>query len=183
MKRRRLAVLVAALAAVVAAVLFHRSRETSTGEPRIEIHKSARKLVFADSAGARRTFPIGLGFAPVLPKQREGDGRTPEGRYFVCVKNPRSKYYLSLGISYPGPADADRGAAAGLISAAERDEIRRAHDEGRTPPWKTALGGEIFIHGEGGGSDWTQGCVALENRDMAELFGRTEIGTPVMIFP
>lgn len=151
--------------------------------PRIEVFKSARQLRYYDASGAVRERAVALGSNPGPPKEREGDGATPEGEYFVCAKNPQSKYFLSLGLSYPGPRDAERGRAAGIISEAERAEIGRAHAESRPPPWKTALGGEIFIHGGGTGTDWTQGCVALDNADMAELYALIEVGTPVIIRP
>jgi len=151
--------------------------------PRIEIHKSAHELLFVDAAGSRRKYRVALGPNPTGTKQVEGDGATPEGAYFVCVKNPRSKYRLSLGINYPAARDAERGAAAGLISEAERPAIAEAEQTGSTPPWKTALGGEIFIHGGGSRTDWTQGCIALDDADMDELFAAVEVGTPVIIYP
>jgi lipoprotein-anchoring transpeptidase ErfK/SrfK len=70
-----------------------------------------------------------------------------------------------------------------LITAAEHAEILRANAEGRTPPWKTALGGEVFIHGRGAQSDWTAGCVAMDDAGIAELYDLVEVGTPVIIRP
>ncbi len=58
-----------------------------------------------------------------------------------------------------------------------------AIDNGRCPPWNTRLGGEIFIHGRGSGSDWTLGCVALDDADMKELYDAVSLGTPVIIHP
>jgi murein L,D-transpeptidase YafK len=114
---------------------------------------------------------------------RQGDGRTPEGEFYVCVKNASSSYYLSLGLSYPNKAHAERGLGAGLITRAEFNEIARAIDKRIRPRWDTELGGEIFIHGHGSSSDWTLGCVALDNRDMKELFDAVPRGTPVLIEP
>jgi murein L,D-transpeptidase YafK len=130
-----------------------------------------------------RTYTVGLGFSPAGDKERQGDGRTPEGDFYVCSKNDRSRYYLSLGLSYPNEEDAERGLGAGLISRAERDRIISALRRRGVPPWNTGLGGEIFIHGHGSSSDWTLGCVALENEEMRELFFAVPKGTPVRIEP
>lgn len=74
-------------------------------------------------------------------KQVEGDRITPSGEYYICLRNPKSNYHLSLGLSYPDKSDADRGLAQGLISEAEKDAIYAAIDQGGCPHWKTALGG------------------------------------------
>ncbi|HEY8902045.1 MAG TPA: L,D-transpeptidase [Chthoniobacterales bacterium] len=151
---------------------------------RIEILKTARELRLVNAFGRTiRVYPVALGSQPGAPKRVEGDGATPVGTYFVCVKNPQSKFFLSLGISYPGPDDATRGRREGLISEAEERAIREANERGEAPPWKTRLGGEIFIHGGGAGRDWTQGCVALGNAEMRELYDRIPLGTPVHILP
>ena len=76
-------------------------------KPRIVVYKSARKLEFYSGKTLLRTYRIGLGFSPVADKVREGDGATPEGEFYVFVKNNKSAYYLSLGISYPNVEDAD----------------------------------------------------------------------------
>ena len=80
-------------------------------------------------------------------KEMEGDKRTPEGEYYVCYLNGTSKYYLSIGLSYPNIEDADRGLQAGRITQTERDRIAWAIENGYKPDWYTALGGEIMIHG------------------------------------
>ncbi len=151
--------------------------------PRIEGFKSARVLLFYSGEKLLRKYPVGLGFDPVIDKTQQGDGATPEGEYRVCVKNPQSKFLLSLGINYPNQSDAERGLRSGLISQAEYDSIVEAHEKGRRPPWNTLLGGEIFIHGRGSGSDWTLGCIALDDPDMRELYRAVVIGTPVVIHP
>jgi murein L,D-transpeptidase YafK len=128
-----------------------------------------------------KTFSIVLGFSPKLDKDIEGDGRTPDGEFYVFTKNPKSRFHLSLGLSYPAPDDAKRGFAGGLISREERDAIMKAAGEKGMPPQKTRLGGEIYIHGGGTASDWTDGCIALENSEMTDLFAAIPIGTPVTI--
>jgi murein L,D-transpeptidase YafK len=108
---------------------------------------------------------------------------TPEGSYVVCRKNPRSQFLLSLGLNYPNGPDADRGLAAGLINRRQHRQITEAARTGGCPPWNTALGGEIFIHGRGSATDWTWGCVALDDDDVRELYPRVAVGTPVVIEP
>ena len=151
--------------------------------PRIVVHKANRRLELYSSDSLLRTYKVGLGFSPVVDKNREGDGATPEGDFYVFVKNNRSAYYLSLGVSYPNPEDAERGLRDGLINRSEYDSIIRAHKKKTAPPQYTKLGGLIYIHGHGARSDWTLGCVALENEDIKELYDAVTVGTPVKILP
>ena len=150
---------------------------------RILIEKAARRLTLFSEGAPARVFPIALGRAPIGPKRREGDKKTPEGRYVVCTKNERSKYRLSLGLSYPSADDAILAFSEGLIDAATRDAIVQAQREGRRPPWDTPLGGFIMIHGGGASPDWTAGCVALNDEDMDALFPLCPLGTEVEIVP
>jgi len=150
--------------------------------PRLLIEKSLHRLTVYDGGEAVKSYRCAIGGGRG-DKVREGDRRTPEGRFFVCVRNPRSKYVLSLGLSYPNAEDADRGLRDGLIRRAEHDEIRRAIRQGRQPPWDTDLGGEIMIHGCGAGRDWTLGCVALDDEDIRELYPAIPLGTEVEIRP
>ena len=150
---------------------------------RLEIDKSERQLRLYVGDRLEETYPVGLGFAPIGAKERQGDGATPEGRYSICVKNPYSRYYLSVGLDYPNDADADRALGAGIISRDQHTRISRALEGGACPPWNTDLGGEIFIHGRGSSADWTLGCVALDDPAMKRLFEAVEIGTPVTIKP
>jgi len=150
-------------------------------DARIEVFKRKRQLVLYSGSRVVKTYRIGLGFSPEGPKIRQGDGRTPEGDYYVCSKNPKSQFFLSLGLSYPNENDASRGLKDGLINKAQYQEIMAALRRGGVPLWNTALGGEIFIHGAGSSTDWTWGCVALENQDIQELFNIIEKGTPVSI--
>lgn len=149
--------------------------------PKIVIKKAKKKLLLYSEEKLLRTYPVKLGFDPVGDKVRQGDKRTPEGSYYVCMKNPRSKYYLSLGLSYPSIEDAERGLAQKLISKNDHDRIVDRISKKSIPPWDTALGGEIFIHGGGETWDWTYGCVALHNKDIEELFKVVSLGTQVVI--
>lgn len=178
--------LTALILAVCAAAAFmqiplREMKLTELKEPSITIKKSARTLDVYDGGKLVRTFKMVLGFSPEKDKEVEGDGRTPEGEFYVFTKNPESRFHLSLGLSYPAKDDASRGFAGGLISKDERDEIVKAIDEFGMPPQKTRLGGEIYIHGGGTASDWTDGCVALQNEEMTELFEAIPAGTKVTI--
>jgi murein L,D-transpeptidase YafK len=150
---------------------------------RIIVYKHDRKLELYSDKTLLRTYRVGLGFSPVADKVREGDGATPEGDFYIFAKNSKSAYYLSLGVSYPNPEDAERGLRDGLITKAQYDAIVQAHCRRTAPPQYTKLGGLIYIHGNGARSDWTWGCVALENADMKELYDAVSIGTPVTIKP
>jgi murein L,D-transpeptidase YafK len=159
----------------------------------IVIKKSERKLYLYRAGGGRKrlakAYDIALGSSPVGHKQRQGDGATPEGDYYVTHKNPRSNFYLSLGLSYPNERDAESGLRRGLISRREHEAIVAAIKGGGKPPQNTKLGGDIFIHGGGASRllglrrDWTLGCVALENEDIKELFETVPVKTPVRIEP
>lgn len=151
--------------------------------PKLVVKKAERKLLLYSADKLLRTYRIGLGLSPVGDKVRSGDHRTPEGDYYIFTKNDKSAFYLSLGISYPNIVHAERGLRDGLITRAQHDAIVRANRAKRTPPQNTRLGGTIYIHGHGASSDWTWGCVALENDDVRELFNSISVGTPVAIEP
>jgi murein L,D-transpeptidase YafK len=160
---------------------------------RILVKKGERKLyLYVWENGKERlakTYQIALGNNPSGSKQRQGDGATPEGDYYITHKNPRSNFYLSLGVSYPNITDADKGLKEGLITKPQHRAIVNAIQAKAKPPQNTRLGGDIFIHGGGTGNlfgsvrDWTLGCVALENGDIKELFEKIPVKTPVKIVP
>ena len=156
------------LAAGVAVVVTACSKfPTYSGPPvtRIEVQKANRKMYLFSGDTLLEAYDITLGFTASGPKQFEGDGKTPEGRYFIDRRNPNSSFYLSLGISYPN--DADRAFAAA---------------EGKSP------GGDIFIHGGNTrwgkrSLDWTAGCIAVKNSEMRQIYAMVRNGTPIDIFP
>lgn len=124
------------------------------------------------------TCSVALGFSPEGNKEKEGDGKTPEGSYFVCLKK-MGKYGPSLGINYPSLADALRlGADEKLLQC-----IREREVQGVRPPWGSPLGGEIYIHGGGNDRDWTAGCIALSDADAEKLYALCDEGTEVEIRP
>lgn len=151
---------------------------------KIIIYKSRRLLVCMRGGEEflRAGIQLGSG-ADEGAKLREGDGRTPEGEYVISSKNPVSRFFRSLGLSYPSPADAARGLAAGIICYEEYKRICR--DPAR-PPWDTHMGGYIMIHGQRTppvSGDWTAGCIAVDNDSMARLYDAAEKGDTVYIYP
>lgn len=172
------------LSMLLASAVFTESAESSF---RILIKKSERKLYLYEINGGkerlRKTYQIALGNTPTGHKRQQGDGRTPEGEYYITHKNSKSNYYLSLGVSYPNISDADAGLKNGLITKAQHEAIASAIRAKGKPPQNTKLGGDIFIHGGGKTNDWTLGCVALENEDIKELFDLLPAKTPVKIVP
>ena len=110
----------------------------------------------------RAAFPVALGFAPQGHKREQGDGRTPEGEYIISGRNPRSRFHLSLRVSYPGP-----------------DDALQAREHGVDP------GGDIMVHGTPSGrdGDWTQGCIAVSDAHVQWLWQRVAIGTRIVIAP
>lgn len=151
--------------------------------PRIVVKKAKRALEVFDGDKLIKTYTMALGFAPTGDKERQGDGKTPEGEFYIFTKNDRSKFYLSLGVSYPNSEDAKRGLDAKIITKNQYDRIVKAQNAKKTPPQNTRLGGDIYIHGGGTGEDWTWGCVALDNANVKELFDRIPVGTTVKIEP
>lgn len=151
---------------------------------KLVVKKAERKLyLYNDHQKLLKMYKIALGPHSVGTKTKQGDGATPEGDYYLTHKNPKSNYYLSLGVSYPNSKDAQSGLQRKLITQAQYDAIVTAINAQAKPPQNTRLGGDIFIHGGGNSSDWTLGCVALENKDIKELFDLLPVKTPVRIEP
>lgn len=157
--------------------------ESQGGEVYIIVKKTERLLELWQGETLVGSFSIGLGWEPEGHKQIEGDGKTPEGEYYVCVRNSNSSFYLSLGVSYPNKEDAAAALADGRIDNNTYERIANAIDNGQCQDWNTALGGAIMIHGCGGSSDWTAGCVAVDNDVMDLLFEYCPIGTKITILP
>ncbi len=134
----------------------------------ITIDKSSRKMVVYRAGKALKTYDIALGRAPIGDKVRQGDNRTPEGRFRINRRNAGSKFHLSLGLDYPQAADLKRAAAGGYNA-----------------------GGDIMIHGQPNSvpkgyimsGDWTAGCIAVTNKEIAEIFAATQTGVTVDITP
>ena len=137
---------------------------------RIVIQKSARQLTLMRNGKPFRSYLVSLGSNPTGAKEREGDGRTPEGLYTIDSRNGSSKYHLALHVSYP--------------NAAERLRARRKH---------VSPGGEIMIHGIPNRwkgrrfvfphTDWTAGCIAVSDAEIEEIWKLVPNGTSVEIRP
>jgi murein L,D-transpeptidase YafK len=161
--------------------------EHAEREQRLVIEKATRKLHLYVGTCLERSYAVALGRNWAADKVLEGDEATPVGEFYICSKNPRSKFFLSMCLSYPNAEDAERGLAAGLISPEEHGHILAALREKRLPPQHTRLGGEIYIHGQdpssrlGAPKDWTRGCIALDNGAMQHLYEQIALGTPVLI--
>ncbi len=130
----------------------------------VQVHKTDRKMYLLHNDRVLKSYDVALGFAPDGHKQFEGDGKTPEGAYFITHRNPNSRFHLSLGISYPN--EADRAFAKA---------------QGKSP------GGDIFIHGgprrPTSSRDWTEGCIAVSDAEMEVIYSMIEPGTPIYILP
>lgn len=147
------------------------------------IRKSARQLALMDGNTQLLSCRTALGREPEGPKRMQGDGRTPEGAYFICLVKEQGKYGRSLGLSYPNPQDAQLAFSEGRIDERTLQNVHAAHAERRRPPWGSPLGGEIYIHEGGSSTDWTQGCIALEESDMDRLFPFWPQVDEVLILP
>jgi murein L,D-transpeptidase YafK len=134
------------------------------------VDKSERKLYLFRAGRVLREFDVALGLVPNGPKQREGDFRTPEGKYTLDARNADSDFFLSIHVSYPDEADRARARALGVDP-----------------------GGQIMIHGLPNepkydlrryeDTDWTDGCIAVSNSDMVDIWLMTRESTPIEIRP
>jgi murein L,D-transpeptidase YafK len=146
-----------------------KAAETKTAD-RIIVEKSARTMTLMRGGKVLKTYKVALSREPVGAKERAGDHRVPEGEYVVDLKNPHSRFHLALHISYPNAADRER-----------------AHKLGVNP------GGNIEIHGLDSKYDWvgslhrevnwTDGCIAVTNPEIEEIWPLVPVGTPVEIRP
>jgi hypothetical protein len=152
--------------------------------PSILIEKSALCLTVFDGDAGMKSYRIAAG-AVRGDKQCEGDRKTPEGDFYICIRKTadQTSYTRSLGLSYPNLEDAQRGLRDGLITASQYYSIAEAIKNNRKPPWQTKLGGAIMIHGKREGRTGTLGCVALDDDDIIELYNRLPLNTPVRIIP
>jgi murein L,D-transpeptidase YafK len=122
-----------------------------------------------------------------------GDKRTPEGEFYICSMNNSKRFYKFIGLSYPGMKHAEYGLRSNIITANQYAEIKKAIDERQQPPWDTQLGGAVGIHGRMlddtippkalSAQNWTDGCIALNNADVDEIYSVVSLGTPVTILP
>ena len=157
-----------------------------TNEPptRIYVSKLSKELTLIVDNKILGKWPCSMGeFSANGTKQRQGDRTTPTGDYYICVRNDKSAYHLSLGLSYPDKEAADRGFADGIISQEEKDAIYTAIANKVCPPWNTALGGAIMIHGNYQKGIPTAGCVAVSNDVMDIIWPYGQLGIKVTVGP
>ncbi|MCM2264815.1 MAG: L,D-transpeptidase [Desulfuromonadales bacterium] len=140
-------------------------RSRSSGGYLVVVNKLDRELTLYKSGQQVKTYPAGMGINYLADKLYSGDRATPEGEYRIIRKLPASKFYKALLINYPNEEDQRR-----FAQAKHRGEISK----------RTQIGGLIEIHG-GGTAGLTNGCVALDDRHMLELYNTVEVGTPVVI--
>jgi len=165
-------------------------------DARVEILKSQRRLNLYSGSTLVKSYRVSLGKNPVGHKTKQGDSRTPEGRYFICTRNSTtSDFHVFLGLSYPAVSDAKRAINQKQISWREYQIINQRLASRSAPLWETRLGGWIGIHGgtdagfaqkkmrERGTRDWTAGCIALTDAQIEEIHAATKMGTPVDIRP
>ena len=151
---------------------------------RIYVSKMNKELTLIADNKVVGKWPCSLGeFSANGTKQKQGDRTTPNGDYYICVRNDKSAYHLSLGLSYPDKAAAERGFESGIISQAEKDAIYSAIDKKVCPPWNTALGGAIMIHGNYQKGVPTAGCVAVSDNVMDILWPYGQLGIKVSVGP
>lgn len=134
----------------------------------IVVNKGARQMLLLHGNTVLKAYRIGLGNEPIGHKQYEGDGKTPEGLYYIDRRNPNSRYHLSLGVSYPNPQDSALAASVGR-----------------------SAGSDIFIHGQGPEGrvlskrkqDWTVGCISVSDEEIEDIYAMIPDGTPILITP
>lgn len=138
----------------------------------IVVYKAKRLMILFDGNGQEiKRYRISLGGNPIGHKEREGDLKTPEGLYFIEGRNPNSAFHLSLKISYPN--DADR----------KRAEMMNVSPGGMIMIHGTPNDANIFWHMFEAGPTWTEGCIAVRNHEMEEIWHMVPDRTPIEIFP
>lgn len=162
-------------------------RQDKVSDIWIRVCKEERLLSVMKGDRVLKTCKVALcPFNPEKDKIKQGDGGTPEGRFYICemLDNPAKERYgaRSMRLSYPNIEDARRGLADKLIDQATYRKILKDIQGGKMPQQNTALGGSIRIHGGGNSKDWTLGCIALEDKDIIEIFAMVMAGTRVDVY-
>jgi murein L,D-transpeptidase YafK len=170
---RRYLLFALTLLLIAAAVVFIFQKRQDLRSPKADkilVEKGARRLTLLSGSRTLKEYHIALGFSPIGPKEREGDGRTPEGIYIIDFHKPDSAFHRALHVSYPSAQDNARAAEAGL-----------------------SPGGDILIHGLPSGlgalgagyrlRDWTAGCIAVTDPEIDEIYSSVDDGTPIEIVP
>lgn len=138
------------------------------------VYKSQRRLLLITDGEIQKQYRVALGFSPLGHKIKRGDGKTPEGRYRIELKNPRSEYHLSLRVSYPDALDAESAKALGVDPG---DDIM-VHGFPNDPN-KRLIAKALYDMG----LDWTLGCIAVTNEEIEEIYAIVDRKTPIEICP
>jgi hypothetical protein len=178
------------LAAFLVALLVFAAPAQSAGGRCLVVDKAKREVSVFEQGRRLAAYPASFGIDPVSDKRKAFDCATPEGLYFVSYKKDVTRFHRTLGLSFPGLADAEKALSSGLISIPEFMRIRDAARKSRPGPCNTGLGCGIAIHGGGvfrqfgqhRERDWTEGCIALDNPDVEKLFAFCRPGDQVVIF-
>jgi len=139
----------------------------------VVVYKAERRLCLLREGDTLRAYRIALGRAPQGHKEKEGDSRTPEGTYVLDYRNPDSKYHLAIHISYPNEADRERARKRGVSPGG--DIMIHGYPDGAHRSWWSRY---WFL-----GRDWTDGCIAVSNEAMGEIWRAVEDGTAIEIRP
>jgi murein L,D-transpeptidase YafK len=137
---------------------------------RIIVEKSARTMTLMQGAKALKTYRVALSREPVGAKEREGDHKVPEGEYVIDSKNSHSRFHLALHISYPNASDRQKARKLGVRPGGNIE----IHGLGSKYAWVGGLQRQV---------DWTDGCIAVTNAEIEEIFPMVPVGTPVEIRP
>jgi murein L,D-transpeptidase YafK len=137
---------------------------------RIVVLKSKRTMTLESDGHVMVTYKVALGGQPIGAKDRQGDHKTPEGEYVVDAKNANSQFYLALHLSYPNATDRTRARKIGVSPGGDVE----IHGLGKKYGW---IGARHRL------SDWTDGCIAVTNQEIEEVFRMVPVGTPVEIRP
>lgn len=165
----RIRVLTVAFACLLFMSIVHAATERVRAD-HVVVFKKARMLELLNHGRVIKAYKIALGGNPIGPKTRQGDHKTPEGIYILDSRNPHSQFYRSIHISYPNTRDRAAARARGF-----------------------SPGGDVFVHGLPNGyawigashrlKDWTDGCIAVTNEEMDEIWAAVDNGTPIDIRP
>ena len=136
----------------------------------IVVEKSLRRLTLYSAGFPARTYDVALGKKPAGRKERAGDFRTPEGLYFIDARNPASQFHRGLHVSYPNADDLARARATGVSTGGDIMTQGLPNGQGKFGPRHRAF-------------DWTNGCVAVTNQEIEEIWQSVPVGTPVRIKP
>ncbi|MCC7292105.1 MAG: L,D-transpeptidase [Phycisphaerales bacterium] len=151
--------------------------------PRVIILKSRHTAYLYDGSQLVWAYAVDVGGGGYRAGSDFLTGETPEGQFHVVTRNAASEHHRFLGLSYPNAASARRGHELGMVSIGEAETIHQSELLGACPPWNTALGGGIGLHGGRRGTDWTGGCVAFRDADIEELFSVLRVGDPIEVLP